>query len=1207
MRIRDVFATRIQERIEPVVKVADRRPTVLLSELQNLVVTPQWEQHLRRILDAYTDAAERPDEQSIGIWISGFFGSGKSLLMKVLGALLEGGELEGQPVHQTFLSRVPETSAERADLRRYLAVCDRKMTTTAVGGNLHAMQATREDALALITFRLFALQQGYTHHWPLAWAVEYHIDARGLSAEFRRRASELCRQPWEEITGDPEFYLEQLYEAAAATLPDHFRGGAAAVDRAVGAVQQSGVTPALVVERLRRWCEARDTGGRRHKLLLQLDELGQWIAGGNQTDRIMQVQSLSEEAAVQGGGRIWLAVTAHGDIQALSRNAQQEHYAKIVQRFASQCKLSNDDISLVVEERLLRKTQPARRTLEEVYAQRSGEVTDLGSVQNAQRVYPTPQRDSFALFYPYLPWTVTVIPDVVKGIAQAAQRGEELAGATRTMIGVVQGAIIETPGFLDQSVGRLVSLADLYGQLQSDVAIETKTDLNRVGDSVPQATAFTTRVARALFLLGQAEYIPTTLDNITRALVDSLDANLAALRRDVKAELERLVEAGYAKQVGHTYVFLSTQQRSFQDKVRARQDELLGQTYELIQALKDYEGDDALRVERVPLQDREVVLRLEIDGRAVRNPTAHVTLRVYSPLQRTLDPQIGDDAALRQRSALEPNAILLRLADVPGLRPTLALAKATDEVSNQVISSQQAGGVEVDVARQARQVDLPEHKREVSRLLAQAVRGAVVFFRGSLYQLAQAAGPAEAVRLTLSQIAPNIYSRFADVPHRPANHERAVRAALAHNTTDPDLQALGVYRADGTLSESHALLSTLRGRLPLADDQPPVNAADLRSEFEKPPFGWDGTVVNIGLGLLLRASACRLIENGQRLTDPTSPDVLQLLTKEQRFRNLRVEGVRTSLGPQELMQVRGFMETIFGTGTRLALVPATLHEVLGQKLAELSTQAQEAQRWAVTAQCPLPTEFEAGASLVTELLNLSTPTARLPRLMDTANQLLQYRQRLGEVQTFRREHEAKFLAVRTFFHQIVNAEVDLPAVRRFIQDWRALSQEASVTVPARWNELVPVYEAARQAVTDQAAAWRREAQDKLTRLEADLAQRVRQAGVDEAQVDGEVAALAPVLQEARQRLAQPDMTIAEARGVRMALAGAEMTLHQRLAELQRRYRVQAAPQATETRVTWRDLAGSARISSTDELEQVLAGLRAKIVAELEQHTAVVID
>ncbi len=225
IRIRKTFATKIQERIEPVVKVSDRRPAVLLNELSNLVVTAQWERYLYRMLDAYVQAMKRDEEQGVGIWISGFFGSGKSLLMKVLGALLEGGEIAGESVHEVFLSRLPADSRERAEMTRFLSVCRRYLSTTAIGGNLHAQLTMGHDPLALVAFKLFAQKHNYTYHWPLAWAVEYQIDLQGLSEAFRDAVSELTAQPWEEVRIDPEFYLESLYQAAAMVLPHHFRGG----------------------------------------------------------------------------------------------------------------------------------------------------------------------------------------------------------------------------------------------------------------------------------------------------------------------------------------------------------------------------------------------------------------------------------------------------------------------------------------------------------------------------------------------------------------------------------------------------------------------------------------------------------------------------------------------------------------------------------------------------------------------------------------------------------------------------------------------------------------------------------------------------------------------------------------------------------------------------------------------------------------------
>jgi len=139
------------------------------------------------------------------------------------------------------------------------------------------------------------------------------------------------------------------------------------------------------------------------------------------------------------------------------------------------------------------------------------------------------------------------------------------------------------------------------------------------------------------------------------------------------------------------------------------------------------------------------------------------------------------------------------------------------------------------VARQAKQIDLPSHKDEVRRLLSQAVRGGTIFFRGSAYTLAPGDGAGDAVRATLAQLLPSIYPRLAEVPQRVSNETTAVKAALSGNSSNPDLRALGVYKADGTLNESHPLLSALRGKLPLAGQaQQPVNANDLRSPFDRP-------------------------------------------------------------------------------------------------------------------------------------------------------------------------------------------------------------------------------------------------------------------------------------------------------------------------------------------------------------------------------------
>src|SRR5262249_25077982 len=154
---------------------------------------------------------------------------------------------------------------------------------------------------------------------------------------------------------------------------------------------------------------------------------------------------------------------------------------------------------------------------------------------------------------------------------------------------------------------------------------------------------------------------------------------------------------------------------------------------------------------------------------------------------------------------------------------------------------------------------------------------------------------------------------------------------------------------------------------------------------EKPPFGWDGNCVKVGLALLLRTSACRLIESSRTLADPASPEVLQALTKEARFKTVRVQGVKAELSVQDLQTLRGYVEAIYGVNP--SLVPATLPSVLGDKLAGTAEHVRIIQAWASTAQCPLPASFEAGAELVGELAASGTATVRLTRFLAEADTL----------------------------------------------------------------------------------------------------------------------------------------------------------------------------------------------------------------------------
>jgi hypothetical protein len=1226
MYIRETFATTIEERIEPVVKVADRQPVTVLNEITNLVVTPQWERHLRTMLDAYAENFDREDEHEIGFWISGFFGSGKSLLMKIFGLLLQGGELatpEHASVHQLFLNRVPADSPERGDIERALAVCRNRVATSLVGGNLHAKLANSNDSLALVVFKLFAEERGYTNNWSFAWTIEYQLDVRGYTEEFRQRVCDRCGQDWRSVVDDSDFYSEDLQFVAAELLSNNF-SSPAAVQNAVTQTYYNGITPDMLLRRLLRWCQSQDEGSRRHKLLLQLDELGQWINSGvNVTSRLMEVQILVETAALVGQGRLWIAVTAHGDVQALRENVQQELYAKINQRFDIQCRLSNEDIYEVVQKRLLRKNQAANVQLRQRFEERKGELTDMGSLMNASRVYPKPMADNFADFYPYLPWTVSVIPNVIKNIAQATGRDEALTGSNRTMMGVVQSGILETDNILRKPIGALISLADLYPQLSSDAPIETRTDMNRILENVKDATDFTVKVAYALYLLGQDEYIPCSLQNVTLAVVDSTEANLGTLRPRIKTELDRLVHADYAKQVGEIYTFLSTQQRGFQDKVHRRENELASKVFDLSLKLKEgYGSYDALRFEDVSLgQGLRKLVKIELDGSPLRTQ-GYVTVRVYSPLQYVLDPDLANDTVLKQRSTQEPDTIYLRMSNVKELRRALVHAVATEEVADEILARSLNTDPEYEVARQEKQHDLVEYRNEVHKALDEAVRNASVFMRGSSYNLIDGANASEAVRNTLSYLLKAIYARFSELSYRVLNEESAVKAALNDNIAHPDLKALSVFTAQGELNTSNALISTLKGLLPQeGNDQGWMNADELRIALEKPPYGWDGNAVKVGLALLLRASQCRLMDNGVVLTDPQSAAVLQVLTKAQRFKSLRVQGVHSDLNTTELLEIRGAFQAAFGH--KPAIVASTLNRALGEELARLQEETQSLRDWSKMTSCSFPTIFEKGDSLVLGLSSSTTPGVRLPHFLREIDTILDHIKLLENLTRFKNEYGHLYTQLRDFFNSMTNAESVPSEVRTFLNDWKVVVQNQEVTDPVRWNELLQAYHQAQQAIADQIARWQQDVLNGVSELEQTVPQQLTTAGVPAEHVAEEAAQLVANGQGLRTRAEQANLHFGEARRLYADLLGLRMQLPNQIREAARKYEATSTPPPTppgpgngdvetppvqpEIYLYWQQALGKVRISSPADLEEVIDRLRRQVTTELAQSRIVIIE
>ena len=355
MKIADLFETKVAEKIEPVIKVGetgDERK--LASEIGSYVITPMIEKVLDDFLEHYTDTFLSKTTE-IGVWISGYFGSGKSHLAKIMALLAENRKLVGVEACNRFIARIPPDSPLGGSINRSLSrmnQCD----TMVLAFNLNTLTDSKSRPLPSILLSQYYYSLGYGTNLIYARVIEAELDKQGKLKDLHAAVESSAKKPWADIQRNLSFYRNHLYQAACQVAPDVF----ATTDEVDKALKEAESGELYNVDFLIRTIlddlEIRKKEAKKpQRLMLVLDESGQWI--GDDGNRLAQLQALIEEAAIKGQGKIWIVVTTHGDIGSIFKEARAlaGDMKKIEGRFRFKPALTTENIELVLEDRLFKK------------------------------------------------------------------------------------------------------------------------------------------------------------------------------------------------------------------------------------------------------------------------------------------------------------------------------------------------------------------------------------------------------------------------------------------------------------------------------------------------------------------------------------------------------------------------------------------------------------------------------------------------------------------------------------------------------------------------------------------------------------------------------------------------------------------------------------------------------------------------------------
>lgn len=742
--IKELFANDIARHIEEVIKVDQTDEQILRDELGEYVITDALRTHFTEVVERYWETPKKPHE-GIGVWVSGFFGSGKSSFAKYLGLALENrkitgegaahilGQRTGDPKVQVLLTNISEQIPTKAVI--FDVSTDRGIRT----GN---------QTITEIMYRLFLQSLGYARDLDLA-ELEITLEAEDSLDDFKDKYHEIFDKDWDTEKGKIALAVQQASRVMQALDPATYT---TADSWRESAMKRADITPGDLAKRC---LELMARHRPDEHLLFVVDEVGQFVA--RDVQKMLDLQAVVQNLGRLGRGKLWLVITSQEKLTELvgGLDDKRVELARLMDRFPLQVHLEPSDISEVTSKRVLSKNADAEKLLRECFTPHRGRLTDHTRL-TADITLPELTTGSFVDLYPLLPYQIDLIIQVVSGLRTQGGASKHVGGANRTIIKLAQQLLIHPEVDLaSQPLGVLARIDQIYDLVSGNIASEVRGKIADIGTQVDHPLA--QPVAKAICLLQYVRSIHRTAENIAATLHPAVAAD--SRLPEVKAALEALQKAHMVR-LGDDGYRIPTPAEDDWERQRAsllpKPGDVSRVHAEVVTELWKPQPSHSF------LDVKLFRAGLSCNGRLVVEGDLPVHLMLTDAGQAYTESV--EEA--RRRSQTETTTIfwVAALDD--------AIDRETVEVyrSREILSRRERGAQTKDesalVAEEKHRLNT-RHLPEVRRLLRQALLTGTIFFRGNDRSPQETASDiGRTAAQVLSQALPEVFDRFAEAAAR---------------------------------------------------------------------------------------------------------------------------------------------------------------------------------------------------------------------------------------------------------------------------------------------------------------------------------------------------------------------------------------------------------------------------------------------------------
>lgn len=665
MELKGIFKSPVSRPIEGVIKADDEAS--LYTELSEYVLTDEVAKRLEHFLEAYTDY-----QVANGVWVSGFFGSGKSHLLKMLALLLENRAVDGSTALDIFLPKIPQDDELlRAKLKQAVAIPSKSILFN-IDQKADIISKTQTDALLSVFVKVFNETCGYYGKQGYIAQFERDLDGRDQFQAFRTAYQALANKPWER--GREQALLESGNIAKAYA---QITGEDPALAKGILDKYRSQYSVSIedFGNQVKSWLDKRPANFR---LNFFVDEVGQYIA--DNTKLMTNLQTVAESLATKCQGRAWIIVTAQEDMSDvlgdLSKQ-QSNDFSKIQARFANRLKLTSADVAEVIQKRLLTKNAVGYELLTAQYAQQVNNFKTLFDFADGGQSYQNFRDEKHFIFcYPFVPYQFPLFQAAIRGLSlHNGFEGKANSVGERSMLGVFRDVAMAIE---NEAVGQLATFDRMFEGIRGALKSAIQSAINNAERHLNDDYAV--RVLKALFLVKYVKEFKATQRNLGVLMLESFGEDVPAQRKKLAAALSKLEQQTYIQRTGELYEYLTNEEKDVEEAIKSTEVE----STEIVKELETLLFDGVIKQRKIRYHNgQDYAFTRKMDDRA-SGRDEELAIHVVTPLSDN-----ADNLQVQRMQSMGRDELRIVLPADARFMQDLLLHKRTEKYIRQNSSTQQ--------------------------------------------------------------------------------------------------------------------------------------------------------------------------------------------------------------------------------------------------------------------------------------------------------------------------------------------------------------------------------------------------------------------------------------------------------------------------------------------------------------------------------------